>query len=150
MKIKSKFLKIILVVIIFFILNVITVILGDDQSRLTVMNKTDFYLHISIDGNIYPYVAPNHSVTYSTNAKPTIFCEIFYSPGQGKLFTILDSTFTLPYTPPSTTTYGDDYSCQCSDPNSDYSCSESNRDVVNVPAQGGNATWEISDSDFEN
>ena len=148
MHIKSKLFNFLIVAVLLLLLNVITVLMGDDQSRLTVINKTEYYIHIVIDGNVFPYVGPNVSITQTSSPTSTMRAEVFYSPGQGKTSQIIDSTFSLPYTPASTRTYGDSYSCDCQDET--FSCSESSSGVVNVPAQGGSAQWEITNDTFSN
>jgi hypothetical protein len=129
------------------VLNVITTTLGDGASRLTVMNKTGAYLHVSIEGSIYPYLAPDHSVTHSASARETFFVEVFYSPGQGRTTKIIDSTFTLPYTPGRSYTTGGD-KCSCQDPSTNLSCTE-DENVVTEPAEGGSASWEVTEGLFE-
>lgn len=131
--------------VILLILNFVTVSLSDEKTRLTIGNKTESYLHMSIDGSLFTYVAPNQYVDYETEPKPELFVQVFYSPGQGKTSAIIDSTFVLPYTPASTTAYGDE--CSCQDPNTEQSCSYTDK-VVENPPQGGSARWEITDDDF--
>jgi hypothetical protein len=128
------------------ILNITTTSLGDESSRLTVLNKTGAYLHVYVEGTVYPYVAPDRSVTHTASARETFYVEVFYSPGQGRTRTIVDSTFTLPYTPATSYTTGDN--CSCEDPNSSVSCTD-DEGVVNNPAQGGAAHWEITEDLFE-
>lgn len=128
------------------LLNITTTTLGDESSRLTVVNKTGAYLHIYIEGIAYPYVAPDRSVTHAATARETFYVEAFYSPGQNISDNIIDSTFTLPYTPATTYRTGD--SCSCEDPNSSASCSE-DEGVVTNPAQGGSASWQITRDLFE-
>jgi hypothetical protein len=124
----------------------ITTTFGDESSRLTVLNKTGAYIHLYIEGAVYPYVAPDRSVTHTASARETFYVEVFYSPGQGASRAIVDSTFTLPYAPPTTYTTG--YDCSCEDPNSSVSCSE-DEGVYNSPAQGGSAHWEVTPDLFE-
>jgi hypothetical protein len=90
-------------------------------------------------------VAPDRNLTHVASAREKFYVEAFYSPGQNKSSVIIDSTITLPYTPAESYTYGDH--CSCEDPNSSTSCSET-EGVVNNPAQGGSAIWEITPSDF--
>lgn len=128
-----------------FVLNVVNISLSQEKSSLTIGNKTESYLHISIDGNLYTYVAPSQYVNYETEPKPELFVQVSYSPGQGKTSSIIDSTFTIPFTPGSVTAYGDE--CSCQDPHSESSCSYTDR-VVENPPQGGNARWDITDDYF--
>lgn len=129
------------------VLNITTTSFGDSASRLTIINKTGVYLHVYIEGTVYPYVAPDRSVTHSASARETFYVEAFYSPGQGKTSAIVDSMFALPYTPASTYSTGGG-ECSCEDPNSSWSCSD-DEGVVNNPAQGGSAHWEITADMFE-
>lgn len=126
-------------------LNVTTVSLGDESSRLTVVNKTGAYIHLYIEGAAYPYVAPDRRVTHSATLRETFSVEAFYSPGQGTTDAIIDSTFTIPFTPAASYVTGDH--CSCEDPYSSVSCSD-DAGVVTNPAQGGSATWEITAADF--
>ena len=128
------------------ILNITTTSFGQSSSRMTILNKTGSYLHVYIEGTVYPYVAPERSVTHSASARETFYIEVFYSPGQGQTSTMIDTTFTLPYTPATTYTTGDN--CSCEDPNSSWSCSE-DEGVVTNPAQGGSAHWEVTPDLFE-
>jgi len=132
---------------ILLLLNIVNVVLSDDRSRLTIVNKTSSYLHILIDEKLYPYVPPNKNVNYQTEPKPEFYVQIFYSPGQRKTTLTIDSLFVVSYTPGSTTAYGDE--CSCEDYNSDYSCSRTDR-VVENPPEGGSARWEVTDADFNN
>jgi hypothetical protein len=135
-----------LVVAGLILLNIVTTSLGDESSRLTIVNKTGAYIHIYIEGTTYPYVAPDRSVTHSASARETFYVETFYSPGQNISANIVDSTFTLPYTPAQTYTTGDN--CSCEDPNSSVSCTD-DEGVVTNPAQGGSANWEITRDLFD-
>lgn len=131
---------------ILLLLNIVKVSLSDEKSRLTILNKTDSYLHIAIEGNLYPYTPSGQDVTHETEPKSELYVQVFYSPGQGKTNTVIDSTFEISYTPGSTQTYGD--YCSCEDPNSSSACSEAGE--VTVPPQGGSARWEVTDEDFNN
>lgn len=129
-----------------FVLNVTTTSLGDEFSRLTVVNKTGAYLHIYIENAAHPYVAPDRRIVHTVSIRETVFVEAFYSPGQGRTAAIIDTTFTIPFTPGSAYVTGDH--CSCEDPNSSVSCSD-DAGVVTNPAQGGSAFWEITQDDFE-
>lgn len=149
MKAKKKVLTFFVVLALYLILNSITTTVVAEKSSLTVINKTGHFLHVFIDGEIYPYVNPYYSLTHVTSARELVHTRVFYSPGQGKTSRVIDSTFTLPYTPPQQYTTNDGYDCSCSDPNYSHSCS-SPTETVDVPAQGGNVIWEVTEDDFEN
>lgn len=146
MKSKRNLLAFCMFLVTAIVLNITTTSLGDDSSRITVLNKTGDYIHVYIEGSVYPYIAPDRSVTHSASARETFYVEAFYSPGQGQTSTIIDSTFTLPYTPATSYTTGDN--CSCEDPNSSVSCTD-DEGVVNNPAQGGAAHWEITEDLFD-
>ena len=146
MKTAKNSLVTVLLVVALILLNIVTTSLGDESSRLTVVNRTGAYLHVYIEGVVYAYVAPDRSVTHSASARETFHVEAFYSPGQNISDEIIDSTFSLPYTPSKTYATGDN--CSCEDPNSSVSCSE-DEGVVTNPAQGGSASWEITPDLFE-
>ena len=145
---KKVFPKLLIILVFLLLFNLFTLSLGDNQSRLNVVNKTPHRLHIVIEGTVHPYIAPNVTITHTTDPQATMYVEVFYSPAQNLTSTIIDSFISLPYSPPSSSTYGDSYSCECQDES--HSCSESNEGVVNVPAQGGSVTWEITDDLFNN
>lgn len=59
-----------------------TVSYGGDDARLTVMNSTDHYLHIIIDGNSNLYISPGRRVMHETEGPADFVVNVFYSPGQ--------------------------------------------------------------------
>lgn len=126
-------------------LNIATTSLGEDSSRLTIVNRTGAYLHVVVEGALYAYVAPGRILTHSTSPRQRFYVEAFYSPAQGRTAAVIDSTFTLPYSPGSTYLIGDN--CTCEDPNSSAACTN-DQGVVQNPAQGGSATWEITEDLF--
>jgi len=55
---------------------------SDDGVAVTVINNTRYFLHITINGEHYLYVAPGGSVAQQTNSLATVVLEAAYSPGQ--------------------------------------------------------------------
>jgi hypothetical protein len=145
---KKVFPKIFIIMVFLLFFNLFTVSFGDNKSRLNVVNRTRYYLHIVVEGTVYPYVARNVTITHTTDPQESMYYEVFYSPGQNLSTEVIGNYVDIPYSPSSTTTSGDSYSCDCQDDN--FSCSESNKSVVNVPAQGGSVTLEITEDLFNN
>ena len=129
MSIKNIFPKILLLLIFFLILNIVTISLGDGKSSLTVVNKTEHFLHIIIENEPYLYISPEQSATHSTEAKSTMTISAFYSPGQAITGALLD-TVDVPYTAAST-------GCTCSEDDNSFG------DCTYNPPVGGAARREI-------
>jgi len=55
---------------------------SDDGVAVTVINGTRYFLHITINGAHFLYVAPGGSVAQQTNSLATVVMEAAYSPGQ--------------------------------------------------------------------
>jgi hypothetical protein len=138
----SNLTKICAAILALVLLNGITVLLGDTTSHLTVVNKTPYFLHITLNGTITPYVAPEGSAVMETMATPSIDVYVVFSPGQGMGNKSIDTTMSMPYSPPATTTSG--YSCDCAD--DEYDCSTVKS--KSTPAQGDSKVWEIKVTDF--
>ena len=134
MSFKLTFPKFIFVVIFFLILNIITISLGDSESSLTVVNKTEHYLHIYIDGENYLYVSPERSATHAMKAKPSVEVVVLYSPGQGITGSVT-KTIDVPYTDASS-------SCSCDEETGHSSCSYD-------PPSGGSKRWEVYPEDLQ-
>ena len=133
MSLKVTFLKFLMVLIFLLLLNIVVISVGDDaKSNLTVVNKTEHYLHVVVDGAPYLYVSPDKSIRHTTKAKPTMFVEVFYSPGQGMSGSARD-TIDVYYRSAST-------DCVCNDNQSD--------ECVYNPAEGGSARWEVTPQDL--
>lgn len=107
----------------------LTITYGDEEASLTVVNKTEHYLHIIIEGQPHLYVSPERGVTYATDPTPNFIVDVFYSPGQGVSGRI-NRTIEMPY---SSARSGCDYdrSTGC------YDCSTS-------PATAGSVLWEVT------
>jgi hypothetical protein len=103
--------------------------IGNSNSKLTVMNKTEQYLHIFIEGAPYLYISPNRSVTAESGGFVTFTVTAFYSPGQNIKGSITRDITVEPLSPGSA---GCDYDrgegCDC----------------TTTPAVGGSEIWEIT------
>jgi hypothetical protein len=110
----------------------LTVSYGDSEASLTVLNETDYFLHVYINGEPHLYLAPNHSSTASF-ATVTFTVTAFYAPGQGVSGDI-KRTFEAPYTPGSSTS-------GCSENDSSVGCE---CDKTTTPAEYGRVVWEIT------
>lgn len=60
-----------------------TVTFGDEESTLTIYNRTVHFIHVIMNNDPYLYVGPGRSVTFSTEDQTTIYVQAFYAPGQG-------------------------------------------------------------------
>ena len=116
------------------VVNVVTVIASGDESSLTVANLTEHYVHIFIENEPFLYIAPEHSVTYSCGARPTLTVASTYAPGQGVSGSAAD-TIEIPYV-------GSREGCSCEG-------SDSWGDCIYEPAQGGSARIELVPDDFQ-
>jgi hypothetical protein len=123
-----RFKKLATLITILVSINIITVTLGSDKSKLTVYNRTDYYLHFFIDGTEYLFIPPERSVTHEMDAKPSIIVTAFYAPGQGVKGSVTD-TVVVPYQSALT-------GCSC-EGNSLGECSY-------TPPTGGSASHEIT------
>jgi len=70
-------------IILFILLSPMTVSIGADEVSVTVINKTDYYLHVIINGNPYLYVSPEGFALYQSEGPLHTTVKAFYSPGQG-------------------------------------------------------------------
>lgn len=130
---RIRIVKILLFCLCLLLINIATVLLGDEESRLTVVNKTEHYLHIFIDEQPYLYIAPDRSVTHSAGAKASMSVSVVYAPGQG-IDGSRTETVTLPYRSAS------EY-CDCSDEDAFGDC-------VVTPSSGGSSRWEVTPADL--
>lgn len=91
---------------------------GDkDTGQLEVINRTEHFLHLIIDGDPYLYVAPTQSIVHEAKHDYSFFVTAFYSPGQGVTARI-ERELTVPYTPSEwgCTSEG----CQCTPTEPEY------------------------------
>jgi hypothetical protein len=126
------FRKILIFCILFFMTFSINFSWSDEDAVMTVINQTDYYLHVIIGEESFLYVSPNRAVAYTpSESYATIVVEIFYSPGQdisgnaSKTFVLEPSEFA---------------GCTC---NSSGGCDE----IVTPPS---NEVWEVIPEDLAN
>jgi hypothetical protein len=125
------------------LLNIITILLGDSKSRLTVINRTNHYIHIKVQNTIYPYVAPDWDITHESKIVATMRVKIFYSPGQGMENSVIDTIIGLPYTPAYTSVSSQ--GCDCQD--DQYDCEKITE--TEHEAEGGSSILEVTQADFD-
>lgn len=130
---KIVFSKVFILSQLLLIFNVITLSIGDEESTVTVVNKTSYYLHIIIDGTPFLYVQPDKSITKSSEPVSTMLVNAFYSPGQGIKGSVTLST-DIPYR-------GALHGCNCTEgyPECSY-----------TPPVGGSAKLEITPNMLSN
>jgi len=123
-----------LVAFLFFIIP-LNISLGEDQATLTVINKTEHFMHMYVNGAPHLYVAPLHKVRVASGSL-TFTVTAFYAPGQG-VSGAIDRTFEAAYSPPPTTSSG----CwnESEGSNAGCTCSE-----ATGPAQYGDVVWEVT------
>lgn len=126
------FKKITVLILLLLSINIITVTLGSDKSKLTVANKTEYYLNFIIDGTEYLYIPPARSITHEMDIKPKVIVQAFYAPGQGVKGMVID-TVDLVYTPAST-------GCTCEGTNLG--------DCSYTPPTGGSTNYDIKPEDI--
>lgn len=129
MKKYSLPLRVLLTSMFLLLFNIITVSFSDEETRLTVVNKTSYYLHVIIDGISFLYVEPERSVTKSSEPKPSMEVVAFYSPGQGISGSIAEN-INVPYNDA-------DYGCNCTTESGYEGCSYS-------PPTGGSTRFEVT------
>jgi hypothetical protein len=56
---------------------------GDGGASVTVTNRTEYYLHITVNNKSYLYVAPGGVVAENLEMFSDVVVDVFYSPGQG-------------------------------------------------------------------
>ena len=129
----SRLRNVLLFLVFLLLVNIVTIEAGSGESKVTVANMTDHYLHIVIEGNSFLYVAPRRSVTYVTGATPEVYIEVFYAPGQ-QIQGSLTGVVEVPYVSASR-------GCTCRD--SQYG------DCMYEPAVGGSIRIEIDPAMLE-
>jgi hypothetical protein len=129
--------NILLIPIFALFLNIITVLLGGENSTVIIINGTDHLIDINCDGAEYFLIEPNHRLTHSMPAKRSVNVQVKYSSDQDVQGHI-EREFYPPYTE-------EDDSCVCG-----WSSGEGwHDDCVVTPAQGGSVSWTVSPADFE-
>ncbi len=133
MSVKIHFPKIFLFILFMFLLNIVTITLGDEPSRITVVNNTEYFLHVFVDATEYLYLESDQSLFHETEPKSQVNVKAFYAPGQG-ITGSLDANVEIPYQGSTT----------------DCSCEEDQLfgDCTTTPAVGGATTFEIDPEDL--
>ena len=109
-------------------LNIITVLIGDEKSSLTVVNGTEYYIHFFVEGTEYLYVKPGRSFTHESDPKPDMIVTALYSPGQEIQGSVTD-TVSIPYR-------GSSSGCTCEQ--------DGGSDCAYTPPSGGSTSWEVT------
>jgi hypothetical protein len=118
---------------LFFILP-INITFGDNKGgSVQVVNSTDYYLHVKINGQPYLYIPPGSGITGKGESLTTFNVEAFYAPGQG-VSGKATRTLETPYYPAESGCNGSSASgCEC----------------VTSPAAYGSVTWEVTADTLE-
>lgn len=99
---------------------------GGDVGRLTVVNDTEHFVHVIVDGSPFLYVPPGAGAIFEKEGYSRVVAKVFYSPGQG-ISGSAERTFTVsPYEPYST------------------GCEWSTMECTTTPASGGPFSWEVT------
>ncbi len=96
--------KIIFLVLASWLLSLSVSYSEDFTAPVTVANRTPHYLHVTVNGKSFTYLAPGNSVREQIEAH-AVTIHVVYSPGQGKSgsFTGNYPTADIRYTPEHTT-----------------------------------------------
>jgi len=99
---------------------------GGDIGRLTVVNDTEHYVHVIVDGSPFLYVPPGAGAIFEKEGYARVVAKVFYSPGQG-ISGSAERTFTVaPYEPSST------------------GCEWHTMECTTTSASGGPLSWEVT------
>jgi len=99
---------------------------GGDVGRLTVVNDTEHYVHVIVDGDPFLYVPPGAGAVFEKEGYSRVVAKVFYSPGQD-ISGSAERTFTVsPYDPAST------------------GCVWNNMECTSTPPSGGPLSWEVT------
>jgi len=105
---------------------IVNVTVGGDVGRLTVINKTDHYVHVIVDGDPFLYVSPGAGAIFEKEGYSTVIASVFYSPGQGVSGSAEREFVISPYDPSST------------------GCDWSTLECTTSPSTGGAHSWEVT------
>lgn len=114
----------------------ITISYGLDSASLRVINSTDYFLHVIIDGNPYLYISPQGSVSYNAEGKTSFHVQAYYSPGQ-EISGTADSTLDITINPPKT-------GCRDTSDSRGGGC-----ECTTTPGSISDAEWDITDQDLQ-
>ena len=133
MSVKIHLPKILLFLLFLLLLNIVTVTLGDEPSRITIVNKTEYFLHVFVDATEYLYLESGQSLFHETEPKSQVNVKAFYAPGQG-ITGSLDVYVEIPY-------QGSTTECSCQE-------GQLFGDCTTTPVMGGATTFEINPEDL--
>ena len=88
--------------LLLLLLVAVDISIGADIARLTVINETEHYVHIIVDGDPFLYVSPGSGATFEKEGYSTVVAKVFYAPGQGIEGSVERSFVIAPYEPEST------------------------------------------------
>ncbi len=132
MKIITYLPKIIIAFLLVFFINMLTVLVGDDISSVTVVNLTTYRIDVITEGKMYSAVEPEYAIVHTTDPKSSLEVTVQYTPGQGVTGSVT-RTIDLPYR-------GRQETCECGENDSP--------ECVTYPEEGGSAKWEVRPADF--
>jgi hypothetical protein len=90
---------------------------SDDISvSVTVINRTEYYLHVTINGKAYTNLAPENSINTEVSTA-TVSISAFYSPAQGQ-----SGSFSKSYPTVARENYRSSGQTSCRSSNSHNSC----------------------------
>ncbi len=105
---------------------IVNVTVGGDVGRLTVINETEHYVHVIVDGDPFLYVPPGAGAIFEKEGYSTVVASVFYSPGQGVSGSAKREFVISPYEPSST------------------GCDWSTLECTTSPTTGGARSWEVT------
>lgn len=118
----------VLVAVLFFILPLNVTYGDEDRATIQIINATEHYLHVIINGQSFLYIAPRNRVFHDSEETSKFDVRVLYAPGQGVTGNV-DRTLEAPYRPASTgceeTSSG---GCEC----------------VTNPPDYGSVIWEVT------
>ncbi len=132
MKLTLSVTKIFVILLFIFLINLLTISLGDDISSVTVVNLTDYFIDVLAEGKFYAAVEPGYAIIHTTDPKPAVDVTVQYTTGQ-EVSGSVTRTLKLPYR-------GRNETCEC-DQNDSPRC-------VTYPEEGGTNKWEVLPQDF--
>jgi hypothetical protein len=109
---------------------VLTISYGSDLATLTVVNRTENFVHVIVDGQPFLYVPPGMGVTHESEGPRVVDVYVFYSPGQGIHGSDRTTISVAPFRQERT-------SCGWLNGEDLFNCST-------TPASGGPRSWEVT------
>ena len=105
---------------------IVNVTVGGDVGRLTVINATEHYVHVIVDGDPFLYVSPGAGAIFEKEGYSTVGASGCYSPGPGVSGSAQRVGVISPSEPTST------------------GCDWSTRECTTSPQTGGARSWEVT------